>query len=94
MDQENLRLFEALFPCKNKSPQSGASFEIPKHEDSISEFQTLFNMRNMELKISQHIRRTCLWVLTLNVEDTALIWTFTPANNKKPMDMQNFTLRR
>ena len=37
----------------------------------------------MELKISQHVRRTCLSSVTLTVEDTTLIWTPTPANNRK-----------
>ena len=58
-------------------------FEIPKLEDSILNFQILFNIRNMELEMPQNIRRTCLWSVTLQVEDTALIWTPTPANNKK-----------
>ena len=36
-------------------------FEIYKLEDSILNFQILFDMGNMELKMSQHIRRTFLW---------------------------------
>ena len=48
-----------------------ASFEILKLEDSILNFQLLFNMRNMELKISQHIRRTRLRSLTPKLEDNA-----------------------
>ena len=48
-------------------------FEIPKLEDPILNFQILFGIRNTELKISQHISRTCLWFVTLKVEDAALI---------------------
>ena len=29
----------------------------------------MFDIRNMELKMSQHIRKTCLWSVTLKVED-------------------------
>ena len=39
----------------------------------ILNFQILFNIRNIELKISKHIRRTCLRSVALEVEDTALI---------------------
>ena len=53
-----------------------------KLEDSILNFQILFNITNMELKMSQHIRRTCLRSVTPKVEDTALIWMLTSANNK------------
>ena len=70
-----------------------ACVEIPKLEDSILNFQILFNVRNMELKISQHIR-TYLWSVTLKVEDTALIWTQAPANNKKSLYMQNVTIKK
>ena len=50
-----------------------ACFEIPELQDSISNFQILFNIRNIELKMSKHIRRTCLWSVALKVEDSALI---------------------
>ena len=55
-----------------------ACFEVPKLED----FQILFDIRNLEPKMSQHVRRTFLWSVTLKVPDMALIWTLTPANNK------------
>ena len=72
-----------------------ACFEIPKLEDSILNFQILFNIRNMELKISQHTRKTWLWSVTRTVEeDTALLWTLTPANNKKSLCMQNVILTK
>ena len=45
--------------------------------------ENLLNVRNMKLKISQNLRRTCLWLVTLKVEDIALMWTFTPANINK-----------
>ena len=70
-----------------------ACFEIPKLEESILNLQTLFNARNMELKISQHIKRTCLWFVTLTVEDTGLILTLAPANNKKSLYIQNVIIR-
>ena len=38
----------------------------------------------MELKMSQHIRKTCLLPVVLKVEDIALNWTLTPAVNKSP----------
>ena len=41
-----------------------ACFEIPKLENSILNVQMLFNLRNVELKMSQHIKRTCLWSVT------------------------------
>ena len=62
-----------------------ACFEIPKLEDSILNFQILFNIRNMELKMSKHIRRTCLRSVALKAEDTALIWILTSAKNKKSL---------
>ena len=56
-----------------------ACCEIPKLEDSISNFQIL---------MSEHIRITCVW----SVEDTALIWTLTRTNSKKSLYMQNVTI--
>ena len=50
-----------------------ACFEIPKHT------------RNIELKMSKHIRRTCLRSVALKAEDTALIWVLTSAKNKKSL---------
>ena len=38
-----------------------ACLEIPKLEDSILNFGILFNVKNLELKMSKPIRRTCLW---------------------------------
>ena len=35
--------------------------------------------------MSKHIRKTCLRSVALKVEDTALIWTFTSAKNKKSL---------
>ena len=64
-----------------------ACFEVPKIEDSILNFEILFDIRNMELKMSQHISRTCLWSVTLKLADIALIWTLTPANNNKSLYM-------
>ena len=55
-----------------------ACFEIPELQDSILNFQILFNIRNIELKISKHIRGTCLRSVALKVKDTALIWMLTP----------------
>ena len=43
----------------------------------------LFNIKNIELKMSKHIRRTCLRSVTLKVEDTALIWMLISAKKKK-----------
>ena len=60
-----------------------ACFEIPKLQDSILNFQILFNIRNIEIKMSKHIRRTCLRSVALKIEDTALIWMLTSA--KKTM---------
>ena len=34
---------------------------VPKLEDSILNFQILFDKRNVELKMSEHIKRTRLW---------------------------------
>ena len=42
-----------------------AYFKITKLEDSILNFKILFDVKNMELKISQHIRRTCLLSVTI-----------------------------
>ena len=66
-----------------------ACFEIPKLKESILNFQILLKIRNIELKMSKHMRRTCLWFLALKVEDTALIWMLTSAKNKKSLQMQN-----
>ena len=71
-----------------------AGLEVPKLKDSILNFQILFDIRNMELKMSQYIRRTRLWSVTLRVADIALIWTLTPANNNKFLCMQNVTIRK
>ena len=38
----------------------------------------------MELKMSKHIRRTCLRSMTLKGEDTVLIWMLTSAKTKVP----------
>ena len=62
-----------------------ACFEIPKLQDSILNFQILFNIRNIELKMSKHRRRTCLRSVALKAEDTALIWMITSAKNKKSL---------
>ena len=40
-------------------------------------------MRNIELKMSKHIRRRCLRSVALKVEDTALIWILTSAKKQK-----------
>ena len=69
-----------------------ACFEVPKLEDSILNFQILFDKRMVELKMSQHNRRTWLWSVTLEVADIALIWTLTPGN--KSLYMQNVTIRK
>ena len=45
----------------------------------------LFNIRNIELKVSKHIRRTCLRSVALKAEDTVLIWMLTSAKNKKSL---------
>ena len=60
-----------------------ACFEIPKLQDSILNFQILFNIRNTELKMSKHIRTTCSRSVALKAEDTALVWMLTSAKNKK-----------
>ena len=59
-----------------------ACFEIPELKDSILNLQILFNIRNIELKMSKHIRTTCLRSVALKVEDTVLIWMFTSAKKK------------
>ena len=71
-----------------------ACFEIPKLEDSILNFQMLFDVRNMELKMSQLIRRECFPSVALKVEDTVLIWMLTPADKKESIYMQNVTIRK
>ena len=45
--------------------------------------QILFNITNIELKMSKHTRRTCLRSVALKVEDTTLIWTLTSAKKQK-----------
>ena len=60
-----------------------ACFEILKFQDLILNFQILFNIRNIELKLSKHIRRTCLMSVALKIEDTALIWMLTSAKKTK-----------
>ena len=60
-----------------------ACFEISKLQDSILNFQILFNIRNIELKMSKHVRRTCLRSVALKVEDTALIWMLTSEKKQK-----------
>ena len=57
-------------------------FEIAELKDSILNFQILFNIRNIKLKISKHIRRTCLRSVALEVEDTALTWMLTSAKKR------------
>ena len=50
----------------------------------------------MEVKMSKHIRRTCLRSVALKIEDTALIWMLTSAKktkNKTSLKMQNVILR-
>ena len=58
-----------------------ACSEELKLEDSILKFQILFDERRLELKMSQHIRRICLWSVTLIVADIELTWTLTLGNN-------------
>ena len=41
----------------------------------------------MELKMSKHIRRTCLKSVALEVEDTALIWMLTSAKKTKKQNV-------
>ena len=55
-----------------------------RYPSSILNFQILFNIRNIELKMSKHIR-TCLSSVALKAEDTALIWMLTSAKNKKSL---------
>ena len=43
----------------------------------------MFNIRNIELKMSKHIRRTCLRSVALKADDTALIWMITSAKKQK-----------
>ena len=62
-----------------------ACFEIRKLQDSILNFQILFNIRNIELKMSKHVGRTCLRSVALKVEDTALIWMLTSAKSKNSL---------
>ena len=57
-------------------------FEIAELYDSIFNLQIWFNIRNIELKTSKHIRRTCLRSVALEVEDTALIWMLTSAKKQ------------
>ena len=45
-------------------------------------FKYGLNVRNIELKTSKHIRRTCLRSVALEVEDTALIWMLTSAKKQ------------
>ena len=71
-----------------------ARFQVPKLEDSILNFQILLKKRKVELKMSQHIRRTCLLSVTLKGADIALIWTLTPGNNNKSLYIQNVTIRK
>ena len=71
-----------------------ACFEVLKLEDSILNFQMLFDERRVELKMSQHVRRACLWSMTLKLVDIALTWTLTPGNNNKYLYMQNVTVRK
>ena len=59
-----------------------ACFEVAELYDSILNFQILFNFRNIELKISKHIRRTCLRSVALEIEDPALIWMLTSAKKQ------------
>ena len=40
-----------------------------KLENSILNFQLLFNVRNMELNMLHHRRKICLWSVTLKAED-------------------------
>ena len=69
-----------------------ARFQVPRLEDSILNFQILLDKRKMELKMSQHFRRTCLLSVIIKVADIALIWTLTPGNNNKFLYMQNVTI--
>ena len=71
-----------------------ACFEIAELSDSILNFQILFNIRNIELKISKHIRRTCLRSVALKVEDTVLAWMLTSAKTKRTCKCKNVILRK
>ena len=71
-----------------------ACFEIPKLEDSILNFQILFSIRNIELRMSKHIRRSCVWSVALKMEDTTLIWMLRSAKNKRSLQMQNVIVRK
>ena len=62
-----------------------ACFEVRRLEDPILNFQILFDKRKVELNMSQHIRRTCLWSVTLKVADIALTWTLTPGNDSRSL---------
>ena len=54
---------------------------------------TIVYVRSIELKISKHIRRTCLRSVALEVEDTALIWMLTAAKKTKhPSKCKNVIL--
>ena len=52
---------------------------------SFKTFKYCLIFRNIELKMSKHIRRTCLRSVALKAEDTALIWMLTSAKNKKSL---------
>ena len=72
-----------------------ACFEIAELYDSIFNLQIWFNIRNIELKTSKHIRRTFLRSVALEVEDTALIWMLTSAKKtKRPCKCKNVILRK
>ena len=72
-----------------------ACFVVAQLQDSILNFQILFNIRNIELKISKHIRTTCLGSVALEIEDTALIWMLTSAKKtKRPCKCKNVILRK
>ena len=57
----------------------------PSFKTPYLNFHVLLNIRNIELKMSEHIRRTCLRSVALKPEDTALIWMLTSAKNKKSL---------
>ena len=55
----------------------------------------MVKIRNIELKTSKHIRRTCLRSVALKVEDTALIWMLTSAQKtKRPCKCKNVLLMK
>ena len=62
-------------------------FEIPKLLRLHFKLSNIAynNIRNIELKLSKHMRRTCLCSVALKVEDTALILMLTSAKNKKSL---------